>query len=197
MQNGHSTEDLLSFLAHAGERGLLPAATAQAFAVAVRNVFSVLDDSERSDLPLDNLDEVIKRFNNKRARDFRPGSLKEYARRVKRSVDLYLKWKNDPANFSVKTRVTSRGRKRTDGPDATNAAVGPAEAEFSPESDDLLEMPVNMELPWAGVTKTYRTAVPIRPGHVVVIENIPLDLTEAEAEKMGEFVRMLGVVSGE
>lgn len=107
MKTEHSVDDLLDFINHAGDRGVMPTATAQALAVAARNVFAVLDDKERKNLPLEDLDGIIRRFNNKRAKDFNPASLKAYGQRVQRAVEMYLQWKADPANFSVKTRATS------------------------------------------------------------------------------------------
>ena len=110
MANDHSTDELLSFLQHASERGLMPAATAQALAVASRNVFAVLNGAEGSDVRTLNLDDAIKRFTNKRAKDFNPASLTEYARRVRKAVELFLAWRNDPASMSVKTRNTRSSR---------------------------------------------------------------------------------------
>ncbi len=112
MANSHSLNDLLAFLAHASERGLMPAATAQALAVACRNVFGVLSDEEREHLPLDDLDGIITRFSNKRAKDFNPSSLKTYGLRVRRAVEQLLRWEASPADFSVKTRSTSAARAR-------------------------------------------------------------------------------------
>ena len=57
----------------------MPAATARALGVATRNVFAVLTDQEKADLGNQELDAVIKRFNNKRARDFNPSSLRNTA----------------------------------------------------------------------------------------------------------------------
>src|SRR5437660_1086059 len=112
MTNAYSMDDLLEFLDHAGERGLMPAATAQALAVATRNVLGMLTDEEKRDLGSQDLDSVIKRFNNKRAKDFNPSSLKEYGRRVRRAIDLFLNWRADPANFTVKTRTTTSSRRK-------------------------------------------------------------------------------------
>ena len=50
MANAYSLEDLLEFLDHASDRGLIPTATARALAVAARNVMGVLTDEERRDL---------------------------------------------------------------------------------------------------------------------------------------------------
>lgn len=176
MTNNPSLDDLLEFLAHASEKGLMPVATAQALAVASRNVFGVLDEKERKSLPVNDLDAVIKRFTNKRAKDFNPSSLKEYGLRVKRAVDLYLRWRESPADFSVKTRATKTARKKESGW-VEYAANNPG--------NSLKEMA-------SGASTTgYQTAFPIRPGHVVTIANIPYDLSTTEAERLAQFVRIL------
>lgn len=177
MANAYSSDDLLEFLDHAGDRGLMPAATAQALGVATRNVLGVLSEQEKKDLGAQDIGAVIKRFNNKRAKDFNPSSLKEYGRRVHRAVDLFLQWREDPANFTVKTRSTPANRKKEKGKDQTS---GSSESVVEPE--DLPSRP-----------GTYHSAVPVRPGVVVTLANVPHDLTKAEAERLASFVRMLAI----
>lgn len=180
MPNAYSSDDLIDFLDHAGDRGLVPAATAQALAVATRNVLGVLSDHERSDLSQQDLDAIIKRFTNKRAKDFNPSSLKEYGRRVHRAVELFLRWREDPANFEVKTRTTSSARKKE-----KSKELGNASGDTSSENPG--EMP--------SLPGTYHSAIPVRPGSVITLTNIPHDLTKAEAERLANFVRMLALGS--
>lgn len=176
MANEYSAEDLLDFLSHAGDRGLMPAATSQALAVATRNVFSVLGENEQTDLRTLDLNALIKRFNNKRAKDFTQASLKEYGRRLHRAIELYLGWKQDPANFTVKTRATApRSRERKE-----------STAE-SAETDFRLSGPPTLN------ATGYQSAFPVRPGVVVHLTNIPNDLTEAEANRLAQFVKMLAL----
>lgn len=179
MPDSHSVDDLTDFLSHAAEHGLVPAATAQALAVAARNVFSVLDDEERAALPLEDVDGIIRRFNNKRARDFNPATLKEYGRRVKRAVDVYLRWREDPANFTVKTRTARPGRKQqiSNGGRAEAVVVEP--------------QPDSMDAPVLATARGYQTAFPVRPGQVVTVSNVPHDLSSAEAERLAQFIRLL------
>jgi len=179
MANAYSLDDLLDFLDHASDRGLMPAATAQALAVASRNVLAVLSDQEKKDVSQQDLDAVIKRFNNKRAKDFSPSSLKEYGRRLHRAVGLFLKWRDDPANFTVKTRATTVARKK----DRSSVA----EDADSPTS--LIGS--SSTLPTA--PGTYQSSIPVRPGAVVTLSNVPYDLTKAEAERLAEFVRLLAI----
>lgn len=178
MANAYTLDDLLEFLAHAGERGMIPAATASALAVAVRNVFGVLGEDERKDLSRVSVAEAVKRFNNKRAKDFSSSSLKEYGRRAQRAVALFDDWRADPANFSPKTRTTkgtgSKGRKPT--VDSQADAVPPSSAYAA----DTVSAPGN-----------FSSSFPIRPDHVVTVSNVPSDLTAAEAERLAKFVRML------
>lgn len=178
MANGYSMDDLLDFLAHASAKGLMPAATATALGVASRNVLGVLDASEREDLRKLEVEAVIKRFNNKRARDFSPASLKEYGRRLHRAMGLFLSWRGDPANFTVKTRATSQVRKM----DRTNR-VEPVTADHENSDEQHVLHDVG----------GYRSAFPIRPGTIVTISNIPTDLTPSEAERLAKFIRMLAV----
>lgn len=172
--------DLLDFLDHAGERGLMPVATAQALAVATRNVLGVLSEEERNNLSELDLGSVVKRFNNKRAKDFNPSSLKEYGRRLNRAIDLFLNWREDPANFTVKTRATSGARRKEKG----------AGMNIATESSDIPRTEIVMPSQRAG---SYQSAIPVRPGLVVTLVNIPHDLTKIEAERLAAFVRMLAI----
>lgn len=178
MANAYSLDDLIDFLDHAGGRGLLPAATAQALAVASRNVLVVLTDDEKQDLSKQDIDAVIRRFTNKRAKEFSPSSLKEYGRRVRRAIDLFLSWREDPANFSVKTRATTPSRKREKQTVNTSAPN-----DTSSEANDVAPSQPG----------TYQSAVPIRHGVVITLSNIPHDLTKAEAERLANFARMLAI----
>jgi hypothetical protein len=177
MANTYSMDDLLEFLDHAGERGLMPAATAQALAVATRNVIGVLTDQEKNDLGSQDLDAVIKRFNNKRGKDFNPSSLKEYGRRVRRAIDLFLSWRTDPTNFTVRTRTTTNSRRK--GKAAEIADGDDAHSAFEPT---MVDRP-----------GTYHSSLPVRPGVVVTLANVPHDLTKAEATRLAEFIKMLAV----
>ncbi len=159
----------------------MPAATAQALAVATRNVISVLSEQEKRDLSKQDIDAIVKRFTNKRAKDFNPSSLKEYGRRVHRAVELFLQWREDPSNFSVKTRSTPGARKKEKAKDLPSASL----------DSSVDHMEDQRALPG-----TYHSAVPVRPGVVVRLANVPHDLTKVEAERLANFVRMLAIDSG-
>jgi hypothetical protein len=171
----YTLDDLLDFLGHASDKGLMPAASAQALAVASRNVFGVLEEDEQKNLEALDLDAIIRRFNNKRARDFSPTSLKEYGRRVRKAMDLYAQWKHNPADFSVKTRAPRKARKSAD-------------AEAIEADTNALTMPK-----YANRAGAYQSSFPVGPGRVITLLNVPEDLTAAEAERLAQFVRMLSI----
>jgi hypothetical protein len=177
MSNAYSAEELLAFLDHAAERGLMPAATAQALAVASRSVFGILSEPEKADVSGLDLGAVVKRFQNKRARDFSTDTLKEYDRRVRRAVKLFLEWREDPANFRAATRSTAPGRRRKIGPEVSTSGEAPS-------SEAAVPLPS---------TGTYQTVLPLAPGRIVTLVNVPVDLTPGEAERLAQFVRMLVV----
>lgn len=186
MSNEYSADALLNFLDHAADKGMMPAATAQALAVACRSMTPMLSDGERADLRGADLDAVIQRFTNKRAHDFSPGSLRDYGNRLKRAVGLFVAWRNDPASFTVKTRAT-KGATKPKRPATAPTQAGPASADpVAPGA--TVAPPVAPMQPGS-----YSTSFPVRPGCVVTLTNVPGDLTSAEAERLAGFVKVLGV----
>ncbi len=183
MTNSYSMDDLLDFLSYAGKKGMMPIATSQALAVAARNVFGVLDEEEQGNIGNLSLDAVIKRFNNKRRKDFNPGSLKAYGQRVQRAVELYEQWKENPADFSVKTRKTGNRRKSI----KTNQSDVNKEIISTPTEDTVVAQAPSSR------HGTYQSSFPVGPGRVVTVSNIPEDLTSSEADKLAQFVKMLAV----
>jgi hypothetical protein len=182
MATEYSGEELLDFLNHAADRGLMPAATAKALAVASRRILEILSDEERADVRRLDLAAVVKRFGNKRAKDFNPASLKEYGRRFQRAAELFKQWRENPATFSVRTRSTAPARRK--------GQVAPTYRNLEPTPSSEIYPP----MPTAGGSVSgYQSAFPVRPGTVVTILNIPPDLSKAEAERLAQFVRMLAV----
>ena len=176
MPNIISLRELLGFLSHASARGLMPAATSGALAVAVRSVFGVLSEEERESISAEEVDSIIKRFTNTRARDFNPSTLNEYGRRVRRAVDLYTRWRDNPADFSVRTRSTS-----------------PKKPQISQFDSMNTELVTEMESHAVRQPGGYQTGFPVRPGRIVTLHNVPDDLTAQEAERLAQFIRMLAV----
>jgi hypothetical protein len=180
MTNQYSLDDLIDFLDHTRKKGLMPAATAQALAVASRNVIGVLDNEEQENIAGIDIDATIKRFNNKRAKDFTPESLKVYGSRVRRAIELFEQWKTNPAEFSVKTRNSSPRRTLTK-----------LRQNFV-ENEEPSVSPLDLQIPTSR-PGTFQSSCPVGPGRVITLSNIPEDLTSNEAGKLANFVKMLAV----
>jgi hypothetical protein len=186
MATEYGTDAVLDFLTHAGERGLIPPGTASALSVGCRTVFAILEENESLDLRSVDLDRVVARFFNRRAKDFNPSSLKEYARRVHRAWALFSSWKADPANFRAATRTTTAKTSRDS--KMRNGGVASVESLHAPLSTVQLESAPTTVFP-----DTFSSSFPVRRGHLVAISNIPHDLTVEEAERLAAFVTLLGV----
>ena len=176
MATDYSADNLLAFLNHADEDGLMPAATAAALQVASRTVFAILTDQERFDVRTLDLDAVTRRFESKRAGDFTPGSLRTYGSRVRRAVEHFISWRDDPGNFRPRTRSTAALRARRPAPDVSEHPVEELAAATT--------MPVS-------APGTYQTSFPLRPGTVVTLFNLPEDLSAAEAKRLSDFIAVL------
>lgn len=183
MPTGQSTDDLLSFLQQACDSGLMPAATAQALMVACRNVFDVLRKSEQGDVGVLDVDDAISRFTNKRGKDFNPASVKEYGRRVRRAVELFLAWRRDPASVKVRTRTSASS--------SGHPVHLPGDAAQS-ATRHVFEYP-QTETITATSIGNYQTSFPLRPGHLITLSNIPQDLTRQEADRIAAFIGMLAL----
>lgn len=185
METEYSLEGLLDFLSHAADRGLMPAATAQALAVAARNVFGLLTDTEKADLRKIDVAQATQRFTYKRAADYSPATLKEYRNRVGRAIELFMRWRDDPANFKVKTRSTKASRARS----------GKQESDAPGRlTVDLADEPTRATQPAS--PDGFETSFPVRPGVVVTLSNVPDDLTKAEAERLIAFIGLLVLGGG-
>ncbi|HEY0777676.1 MAG TPA: hypothetical protein VGD56_06890 [Gemmatirosa sp.] len=188
MDESDAFDELLAFLDYAADKGLMPAATATALAVATRNVVEVLGADERGDVRQLDLDVVVRRFQTKRARDFSADTLKEYGRRFRRAVELFTAWREDPANFRVKTRATA--------PNRTKSGATSVVREESPSRPAPTTSQPDEPVPLAPTTAgTYQMVVPLGRDRFVTLANVPPDLTTAEAERLAAFVRLLPVES--
>src|ERR1043166_6935232 len=83
----------------AAEKGLMNINTAKALRAACVQVLSVLDGWETIDVRSLDLEDVFRRFQNKRGRDFIPESLDTYKRRVSAAHRAFLDYLADPSRW--------------------------------------------------------------------------------------------------
>jgi len=177
----YSVTALLAFLDWCAEKGKMNARTASGRRVACNRVFHVLDEHERQDVRQLNLDEVFMRFANLEGQGFTPESLREYRRRVEKSIADFLEYRRDPTNWRPSTGSRMRD-KRTDRAEQTRTPV----ARSSIRRDELPGMATAVR---SSGTPVY--PYPLRPDIMVFIHNLPTDLTVAEARRLGAYLQTL------
>src|SRR6266496_2402296 len=89
-------KQLVEHWAWAAEKGQMNRNTAGALRTACVHVLGALDNWEQIDVTSLDVDDVIRRFQNLRARDFNPTSLNAYARRFRNAVASFLEHAKDP-----------------------------------------------------------------------------------------------------
>src|SRR2546425_702197 len=101
----------------AAEKGAMNQHTAHALRAACTNVLGALENWEEIDISGINVDDLVRRFKNKRARDFSPSSLDAYERRFRNAVASFLAYAKDPGGWkpvtrSTRVRAKSKGQER-------------------------------------------------------------------------------------
>jgi len=78
---------------------LMKVNTARSLAASARQVLSVEKNWEEIDISALDVEDLIKRFKNLRARDYKPETLNVYGRRFRRALGLYLEYLDDPTDW--------------------------------------------------------------------------------------------------
>ena len=170
----------------AAERGVMNSHSAHALRAACTNVLSVLDNWQEIDVSGINVDDVVQRFKNKRARDFSPSSLDAYERRFRNAVVSFLAFAKNPSGWKPKARserapAKSSGKgydkkTRKTSVEIMNPADEPAD---STPSRGLIDYPF-----------------PLRDRQVARLL-LPRDITVAEVKRIYGFMLALAVDKGE
>lgn len=178
---------LREFLDWAGGKGELNLTTANALKGAVGKVLQVEDDPTGVDIRSLNVDAVLDRFETRYRTGYTSGSMSTYKTRFRQAVAMYLAWLDkDPRWKTVvrSRRATDPGRARTSAlPPGTSptAAVAPPGAQPTAAS---------MSGPAETASRLVKHHLPLRPDLLVQIE-LPVHLTQADAERVASFVRSL------
>jgi len=98
-RNDTSGESFIRFWDYVSNRGLMKVNTARSLAASARQVLSVDKKWEEIDISALDVEGLIERFKNLRARDYKPETLNVYGRRFRRALGLYLEYLDDPAGW--------------------------------------------------------------------------------------------------
>ena len=146
---------------------------------ATNKILNALDEHEKSDLRNLNKEQTFTKFVNLNMNSFKPSSLKIYKTRFNKSIEDFLNWVEDPTNFNSNTNNSSKITKTNK---SNMKKVGN-------DHDNILS---NTSTSSNNEVKTYSFPIPLRENIIVQLNNLPIDLTESEAKKIGDILAVLG-----
>jgi hypothetical protein len=170
-----TAKDLVNHWDWAASKGVMNANSANALKTACTRVLEVEKGWEAQDITGLDVDAIVKRFRNLKAKSYTPDSLKEYERRFRKAHSSYLAYLRDPSSWKVAGRDRApRNGKSEKAPSATTTAM-------------VVQAPVRE--PQAGFVDY---PFPLREGRIVRM-NLPVDLKASEIKRLTAFLATLAV----
>jgi hypothetical protein len=174
-EKDYSQTAFLEFLRHAAVAGLISPATARSRKLAAEQLMVQLKTAERRDLRQLDVDELCSRFHKLQGSTIRPENIQLYNERLSSGLKDFIAWTADPVSFT-----SVEGEKS----EATLVAARDTPGQAQAREELALNPPRSPHDIFP---------VPIREDLVVYLQNIPLDMTVAEASKIAAVVRALAV----
>lgn len=161
----------------AADKGLMNSNTANALRAACAQVLSVVDGWETVDVRTIDVDDISRRFQNKRSKDFKPESLDAYKRRFGQAVKMFLDYANDPSSWKASSQErSSRKEKKNSVPSNGDMAGAQIDRSASPTiASGLVEYPF-----------------PLREGRLAYLK-LPADLKMVEVKRLTAYLSTLAV----
>jgi hypothetical protein len=164
---------LVEFWKWAGDKGLVNSNTAIAKKAACSQVLGALDDWETLDVSALNIDDVFRRFTNKRAKDFKPASLATYKNRFTQALNDFLAYQNNPEGWRPSAQERPAARKERTTETKSAAPEAPISTNPSPGRAGLVEYPF-----------------PLRDGRFAFLR-LPPDLKVADVKRLTAYLMTL------
>ena len=172
----YTPEGLMNFLRQSTIEGLINPAVAKSRLNAVEQLFVELTGPERANLRLVDVDELGSRLHKIQDSSIRPEVVMLYNKRVQAALVDYFSWLENPKSFSSIGGDTARKDKR----------YLASEKETSIEQRALEEITLAVSERAPDIV-----SVPLRDDRTVFIQNLPLDLTALEAERISKVIKAL------
>lgn len=177
MNTDTTGKQLVDHWTWAAEKGVMNRNSALGMRAACSQVLSVLDNWQEIDVTSLDIEDLLKRFKNLRARDFSPSSLNAYEKRFRNAIASFLDYVRNPSGWKPASRAPRKARENGDAhekSEETPQKDPPAYAERS-EAPGLIEYPF-----------------PLRDKLVVRLM-LPRDLTIAEAKRLHGFMNAVAI----
>lgn len=175
MAKDYSEASFSKFMRQSVVSGLINPATLRARKLAAEQLLVELKSHERQDLRLVDLDELCSRFHKLEGSSIRPESMDLYKSRLRDALDDFIAWTDDPGKFVPKESEQKQLR---------DQLKREPEGHRRAREELALNPPRNPHQIFP---------VPIREDLVVYIQNVPLDMTRREADKIAAVVKALAV----
>ncbi len=190
--NRFSSEEMLQFINFIGDRGIVNESKAKNWKGATQQFLAILADEEKTDLRDLDLDHLFERFGNIKRTSMSGSSIKIYGSRFKGALNNFLSWAEDPANYR------HSGRTITSGSDAKSKnsksrSTKTTNKEPVPRTSCHKENSEQQPSPQPVENRVVVFPIPISGGRIVTINNLPHELTKADAEKIGSVIRALAM----
>jgi len=159
----------------AAEKGLMNNNTAASLGAATRQVLSVVDNWQTLDVRALDVEDILRRFQNKRGKDFVPQSLNTYKARFAQAVRLFISYLDDPGGWkptSGNGRTPTRQKKQ-----AVRSTDAPLSAERESPSPPR-------------VTGLVEYPFPLREGRFAYLR-LPVDLSKADVQRLTAYLNTL------
>ncbi len=171
----YSESAFLEFLRQSAVSGIVKPATGRARKLAAEQLLIQLKSHERLDLRAMDVEELCSRFHKLQGSTIRPENLEIYSQRLDSALKDFFRWRESPVKFVSNEGELPESRKVARRDDAGQAAAREELALNPPRSPhDIFPVPLREDL-------------------VVYLQNIPLDMTRREANKIAAVVQALAV----
>ena len=171
----YSQTAFLKFLRQGAVTGITSPATARSRKLAAEQLLLQLKSHERLDLRLLDVEELCSRFHKLQGSTIRPESIEVYKERLSGALKDFIAWTKDPAGFQ-----SVEGEK----PEAVVIAARDTPGQAQAREALTLNPPRSPHDIFP---------IPIREDLVVYLQNVPLDMTQAEARKIAAVVKALAL----
>ncbi len=171
----YSQTAFLEFLRQGAVTGITSPATARSRKLAAEHLLIQLKSHERLDLRLLDVDELCSRFHKLQGSTIRPENIQVYRERLCSALKDFISWTSDPAGFQ-----SVEGEK----PEAVLVAARDTQGQAQAREELALNPPRSPHDIFP---------IPIRDDLVVYLQNVPLDMTRAEAGKIAAVVQALAL----
>lgn len=183
MSSEYSTDSVIKFLEYLGTKGLANKNTTSSRKASCTKVFAILDDVESEDVRNLDINEVMGRFGHLNGQEYTPDSLLVYKSRVNKSVEDFLRYKENPQSFKAST---IRTRKRRTDYEGANDEKNASKSEIPSPTDMKHEVAATAKE--TEKVTTLSIPIAIRLDRVVHVSGLPLDLSKSEAQKIANVV---------